>query len=661
MAKVNLLLGIHCHQPVGNFSGVFQGAYELAYLPFIETMAKHPEIKFSLHYSGSLLDWLKNKEPGFLKKINTLVKRGQVEIITGGYYEPILTLIDAKDAASQIEMHKEAVKELFSYAACGLWLTERVWEPYLPYILSQAGIKYTLVDDFHFREAGIEPENLNGYYAAEEKGKAVYLFPGSERLRYLLPFKLPQEIIAYLKNRLEDCGSDVAITFADDGEKFGLWPGTNKWVYREGWLEEFLGALEDNRDWIETTTFSQYINSRPVSGRVYLACASYREMMEWSDGNFRNFLVKYPEANNMYRKMWYVSNKIKELKDNHKLTTPQTNQLTQANRELYMGQDNDAYWHGVFGGLYLHHLRAAVYNHLIEAEKIVDNIFSQGLKVEELDFDLDGNNEIIVNSPQQNFLFKPSCQGALFEWDYKPKSLNFTNTIMRRYEKYHSRLKEKINSERNESKNPLSIHEFSEIKDGVSKADISYDKVLRYSLIEHFISSETKLEDFSSCQYNEAADFLNTRYAYKIISQGKSAQVKFWRTGKVCGTEIELIKNVSLNDGLGVSYELKNSSGLGVEAIFGVEFNLSVYDPVLSNKSGAATLKALTINDVWQNTKINFLMDKKTQLWYFPVDTISDSESGIERTYQELCLLFHWQIDLKPKDNWKAKIELKVI
>ena len=232
---------------------------------------------------------------------------------------------------------------------------------------------------------------------------------------------------------------------------------------------------------------------------------------------------------------------------------------------------------------------------------------------------------------------------------------------MRRYEKYHSRLKEKINSERNESKNPLSIHEFSEIKDGVSKADISYDKVLRYSLIEHFISSETKLEDFSSCQYNEAADFLNTRYAYKIISQGKSAQVKFWRTGKVCGTEIELIKNVSLNDGLGVSYELKNSSGLGVEAIFGVEFNLSVYDPVLSNKSGAATLKALTINDVWQNTKINFLMDKKTQLWYFPVDTISDSESGIERTYQELCLLFHWQIDLKPKDNWKAKIELKVI
>lgn len=647
MNKINLLLGIHCHQPIGNFSGVFQQAYELAYQPFIEALAKHPEIKFSLHYSGSLLDWLKNKQPGFLKKINALVKRGQVEIITGGYYEPILALIDKEDAVSQIELHKEMVEELFSCSPCGLWLTERVWEPQLPYILSSAGIKYTMVDDVHFQATGIDLEDLSGYYITEEKGKTLCLFAGSERLRYLLPFKLPEEIIGYLRNRLENCSSDIAVTFADDGEKFGLWPGTNKWVYKERWLENFLGALEKNRDWIETATFSQYINNAPSSGRVYLPCASYREMMGWSGGNFRNFLVKYAEANNMYRKMWYVSNKVNRLKGK---------KIDEARRHLYMGQDNDAYWHGVFGGLYLHHLRSAVYEHLIEAEKIADNISGKGFGLKELDFDLDANNELIINSPEQNFLFKPSLQGALFEWDYKPKSVNFTNTIMRRFEKYHNRIQEKINSASAESKNPLSIHELSQVKDGVLKANINYDKNLRYSLIEHFINKEIRLEEFRDCLYDEVSDFLGESYAYKVVSLDKPIEVKFWRTGKVYDTEVELIKNISLDGALRVSYELKNLKDSPVEATFGVEFNLAVYDPVLSNKSGGITLKKLTVNDIWQNVKINFLMDKNTRTWHFPVDTVSDSESGIERTYQELCLFFHWQIDLKPKDVWKASI-----
>lgn len=669
MNKVNLLLCIHCHQPVGNFESIFQKAYASAYLPFIQTLSKHPNIKFSLHYSGNLLDWLKEKQKNFLRQIKELVERGQVEIIAGGYYEPILALINGDDALSQIELLKQAIKELFSYSACGFWLTERVWEPGLPYILSKAGLSYTIVDDSHFRYAAMEPEEISGYYISEEKGKQICLFAGSERLRYLIPFKLPEEVIGYLKNRLEKSKQDITVTFADDGEKFGLWPGTHKWVYQEGWLDNFLTQLGENSDWIKLETFSEFMDTNPASGRVYLPCASYSEMMEWSGGNFRNFLLKYEEAHNMYRKMRYVSNKVRSYElqviSEKNLDKPEpiihNSKLIQAKRHLYMGQDNDAYWHGVFGGLYLNHLRSSVYEHLISAENIVDNILSKkGRVVQEIDFNLDGNNEIIMTSSQHRLYFSPKLQGALFEWDYKPKSLNLVNTIMRRPEPYHDRLKQKINLDKERENQPLSIHEIAKIKEGVLNSSISYDLTLRYSLIEHFLSKSTKLEDFLDSRHNERGDFLNSRYEYEIIDNANNAKVKFWRKGKVDDTNMLLEKHILLDKDLLVIYALKNLSDKTVSAVFGIEFNFSVYEPALSARPGVITANKLNIRDIWYGLRLNLITDRSINIWHFPVETLSDSEAGLEKTYQELCILFRYELDLPPQALWKTRVEINI-
>ena len=95
--KITLLLGIHCHQPVGNFEWVLEDGYKKAYLPFVEALERHPKIKMALHYSGSLLEWIEKSHPEFLNKIAQLVKRGQVEVMTGGFYEPILAIIPERD------------------------------------------------------------------------------------------------------------------------------------------------------------------------------------------------------------------------------------------------------------------------------------------------------------------------------------------------------------------------------------------------------------------------------------------------------------------------------------------------------------------------------------------------------------------------------------
>src|SRR5690606_31275607 len=100
-------------------------------------------------------------------------------------------------------------------------------------------------------------------------------------------------------------------------------------------------------------------------------------------GYWRNFLVKYPEANQIHKKMLYVSDKIQQLRARiqaHEAQNPDTRAdirkeealLQQAENELWQGQSNDIFWHGVFGGLYLTNLRSANYQHLIKAEILAD-------------------------------------------------------------------------------------------------------------------------------------------------------------------------------------------------------------------------------------------------------------------------------------------------
>src|SRR6478735_3300242 len=93
MNSIHLGLLLHNHQPVGNFPWVFQQVYEEAYVPLIAALERHEGVRLSLHYTGSLLDWMSEAHPDFLQRIAALVKRKQVEMVGGGYYEPILPAI----------------------------------------------------------------------------------------------------------------------------------------------------------------------------------------------------------------------------------------------------------------------------------------------------------------------------------------------------------------------------------------------------------------------------------------------------------------------------------------------------------------------------------------------------------------------------------------
>jgi 4-alpha-glucanotransferase len=650
MNKVYFGICLHFHQPVGNFDNIIERAYQNCYKSFLDVFERYPDIKMSMHFSGCLLDYFEDKHPDYLERIRVMVDRGQVEIIGGGYYEPIFTSIPEKDRLGQIKMMSGYIKKRFGQKAQGMWTPERVWVPELAKDFNKAGMKYTILDDEHFVKAGLSKDELFGYFTTGGKDKGIAVFPSNKPLRYMIPFKMPHEIINYFRD-VSSKTNEPMFTYGDDAEKFGEWPFTYDWVYKQEWLSKFFDELSKNKDWVVTVKLSDYLKSNAPIKKINIPEASYQEMMEWSGGSWMNFLKKYPETNQMVRKMHYVSEKVNSTEN------------ASALRELYKGQCNCSYWHGVFGGLYLYHLRKAIYEHLINAEKIADKILHKNKKgwteIKEIDFYENAKKAFILENEEVSLCVDPETGAIIRELDVKKVSTNIVNSIGRHEEEYHKKILAKMGKS-DDAGAVRTIHEDVKTMDPGLNSEFCYDNYIRGCLIDHFIDESSSIDSFMNCKSKELGDFINAGYKAKK----EKDKVVFTRKGKVNGKDISITKEIKLKGKkeIEVSYSLKNLSKGAIHSVFGVEFNLTMpylnsdkynyfaCDKALNNlneKGCVSNTDSFSIKDYNKELDINFIFSKKPEsIWYFPVKTVSQSERAYELNFQASCVLPRWHINI---------------
>lgn len=715
MKTINIAFGVHNHQPVGNFDFVFEEAYNKAYLPFLEVLEQHPKIRIAQHYTGILFQWIKDHKPEFIPRLQKLVQSGQIEMMTGGFYEPILSVIPYRDKIGQIKKLTKFVKEHTGYDPQGMWLAERIWEPQLPKPVSEAGVKYLVLDDSHFKSAGLQNEQLLGYYITEEEGAAVYLFPISETLRYSIPFQKPEKTLEYLRSIAAE-GGQTLVVFADDGEKFGVWPGTHKHCYEDGWLEQFFNSLEANLDWINILHFSEALKKLKPLGRIYLPTASYREMMEWAmptraihhyedfesllkknglhdtykvfvrGGFWRNFMAKYPEANNMHKKMLHLSDRLAELAPKHR----QSKAFQEAQDRLWAGQCNCPYWHGVFGGLYLNHLRFATYRQFIEAERILDRLeksaeeFKNGwVDLQTCDYDSDGLDEVIVTNKVMNLYFAPENGASLFEWDYKPKAINLLDTMTRREEGYHKKLLQHQQNHHQKNEGEIaSIHNLVVMKEEGLQNFLHYDFYRRAALLDHFLNEDATLDSFAQSKYQEAGDFLTAPYEWSSNELKNGRTIIFWRSGRVSGSHgasaVWLEKRITVLNSearIVVDYKIRNDEQQERAFWFGSELDFALLagaaddryfffpgrelnDARLCSAGEIKSANEVYLIDEWLGLRIGLKFEPSGSIWRFPIETISQSEAGFERVYQSSVVFPNWKFKLQPAAVWSNKLEI---
>ena len=713
---VRLILAFHNHQPIGNFDGVFEQAYQESYLPFLNVLEEYPDIQFALHTSGSLLEWLETAHPEYIDRLRGLVARNQVEILGGAYYEPILANIPRRDRIGQITMYTEHLESLFQTSIRGMWVPERVWEQSFAGDIASAGIGYTILDDHHFRNGGLSEDQLSGYYVTEDEGRLLSVLPGSERLRYLIPFRDPQETMDYLRdvaNRYEN----PVMVFGDDGEKFGTWPDTYKHVYEDRWLERFLQALRENESWLKVTTPSETLDHVKPLGTFYLPDASYREMTEWSlepepqselqrlthherendadfnalikfarGGFWRNFRVKYSESNEMYARAMEVSSRIAQLDADQSLESDNRELLEDARRCLYRAQCNCSFWHGAFGGLYLPHLRNAVYANLIEADGLLEEITrntDRWVDVTTGDLNLDARQEVKLSNQRLVAYFSPACGGHMYELDLRTCRTNLLSTLNRRPEAYHQKITEHAQKLRDAEargeelhEEVNSIHDLVRFKQPNLDEKIAYDKWPRKSLVDHFMQPGLSVDAFRKGD-GQVSGFAKSTYEASIRRGDAEIVLELRGRNRLGEFEVEVRKLVVMSkdrpNEMTIQYQL-HGLPKNVPLHFGVEFNFATmpggasdryfYDSTgsqlgtLDSQQSLSNSERIGLVDEWQGLDVSLEVSQSAGIWSFPIETISQSESGFELVHQSVAVVPHWEFTAPESGPWVVDLRL---
>ncbi|MHA2306758.1 MAG: alpha-amylase/4-alpha-glucanotransferase domain-containing protein [Candidatus Hodarchaeales archaeon] len=651
----------HHHQPIGNLPWVIEEVYHKAYLPLLKTIAKYPKITVNLHYSGYLLKWFQKNHPEYLEQVLVLERRNQVEIVGGGFYEPILGFIPERDRKLQIQMLNDWWMDNYNIRTKGIWLAERIWVPNLSVTLHDAGAKFVYLDDYIFKKIGISKSGTFYSHVTEDQGKSIIVLPINQQIRYLIPWKSVLSTIKYLSNHRDSAHKKIIIMMSD-AEKMGAWGTgdrtTHEICYIDGhdgkpWMSTLFEEIIRNR-WIKPILATDYIEIAEPKGLVYLPAASYDMMSLWSlpvdlRKNFeilnsktetnekkslkgmkpgaiwQNFLMKYSQANVMHKRMIYTRNKIIEAEK--KLFNHSSDKFQEIWNLILASQANDSYWHGIFGGIYYVFLRHTVHRHIINADNLLDYLYMQaGYDISHsniLDILFDGSSDGILENKHISCFLSSLNGGSIFSLNLKRKSYNFLNTLTRQLESYHDKT-------------------FPVIQDRFEK----------WLCQDHFISEEIISEDIINDTYQDLGDFANQPY---IITRSSSDSLICSRHGKIMlgnsSIKTYLEKKYALKDNiLSILYEMSFDDEIPADSIiFSPEMNFIIvsypyqsylsWDDELFNLDDHISLhkcKKLCLVDLnpVEQVGIRITFDDSVSCDVFPLYSFPKSGIGYEKLYQ---------------------------
>ncbi len=384
--SVYLIQVWHLHQPVTQEKRWIDIATEKAYNKLLDTYAKHPKIKFNLNITGSLLENLEKYHPETIERVRKGIEKGQIQLITTGYYQPLIPLIPQSHAIAHIKKNTAMLMRIFGQDVFSAWIPERAWEPWEAEVWAESGVKNVLIDDHVLKRGNPEFSEKEKYYVwkAEHNGKSVNVFLIDKEMRYLIPWEPVEKVFQYIRGVAEKTEGNAVITFGDDGEKMGEWPHTENACE---WLDEFLSMLE-KEEGVKPVWMEDYISAVGAKGTAKFPPVTYVEMEKWCFGSIHNW-TKHPLVRDMYQRLREAVEAKKEVDDN-----------------ILRAECNDPYW---YARRMTYH-RQLIYHNLILYDR---DTWCEGIEVK--DRNSDGLEETVFSTKKQRIYIDAS--GRIYEWD----------------------------------------------------------------------------------------------------------------------------------------------------------------------------------------------------------------------------------------------------
>jgi alpha-amylase len=270
-------------------------------------------------------------------------------------------------------------------------------------------------------------------------------------------------------------------------------------------------------------------------------------------------------------------------------------------------------------------------------------------------------------------LLAPHAGGQLYELDVRPICLNLLGTLARRPEAYHN----KVRAGASQSNGDVaSIHDRVVFKQEGLDQQLHYDRYSRKSLLDHFYPADTSLAAVAKGEAAELGNFVDLPFTARIRRNPDRIQIMMSADGQVDGAAVRIVKGVTLKAGsntLEIAYMLE---GLPTERPFhfGVEFNFAglpagADDRFFHGEGGRrlgdlgqqldlSDAEFLGMTDEWLGIDVRWSSDRPTNVWTFPIATVSQSEGGFELVHQSLVVHPHWHVVANADGRWSVKMQL---
>jgi len=384
-------------------------------------------------------------------------------------------------------------------------------------------------------------------------------------------------------------------------------------------------------------------------------------------GFWRNFLVKYQETGDAYRRMLRLSERLHDALARR----PDDPRLATAREDLWRGQSNDAYWHGVFGGCYLPHLRREVGSALLAAERQLDDaVGAKELIWARDDVDGDGCAEVRVRTRELCVTLRPEAGGTVTELAFRPRDLDIAGVFTRRREMYHGRVKESAAAA--SAGEVTTIHGAPRSKEEGLADLLDYDLFRRASLLDG-VFGPGAVPDPLSPWASALATMGERPMPGGIVDRCGEVELALGPTD-LDGLPLAVEKRIRIGaDGAGLraSYRLAWRGDEAFDGTWAVQLNLALTagdapgryyrlpgSPSLGSRGRLDRETGLVLVDEWIGCEVEIAWSGAGGAGWAPIETVSLSEAGFERIYQGAAVLVSWPLALPSGSSWQCELRI---
>lgn len=611
--------------------------YQTKLKKILSFLYSHQNFSLMVFISGAILEWVEKKHPEAIDLIKELVERKQVEILGGGFYEPLFPLIVPADRVAQIEALTTTIRKMLGKRPRGIFLTESIWDPAMISSLNTCNIEYTLLDHRLIPQSEFRPTPLFSPLVVEDLGRTIQVIPLNQDSK---PDGLqsPMEYFDFVANLAQSGESSILSSF------FSL--DLFLKLIEMNWLNDFISLVQND----ERTAFSlphSFIKSCKTFCKTHIPAACLSDAALWTleqgvphtrvfsepiRPTIRDFLTVYPEALNLYSRMMYTSMLVSQCRGDKV--------RKKAAREFILKAQNfSVYMYTGKQGITDINLRRLTYKRLLQAEKLIREAspFESNSVVH--DFTMNGTKDYLFNFCLYNG-FVSLNGGMLFELDLLHTSVNYCLAMKR-------------------------IAKFDEYPDFYSKK-LFVDHLFEHGTFEQYVATQT----------TESSLFPNIVYSEVYFNRRKKElQLKAEGIWGKDAIPVSLKKKYIFKpQGITVQYILKNSGNIPLKGRFAVEHNFSFIEPaprklfqeilvddkkqkllVENNHIFDSKVGFFKIQDVPNNTGFLIEPNEMAGLYTAPL------YSHIENTqYEAQSITLFWDINLLPDYETEKTLNLTI-